>query len=52
MIQEIINYTEHLKENSPQVFEDGLEPSIGLHILVELNEDGNAINFPGEKGKD
>ena len=50
MIQEIINYTKYLKENSPKVFEDGLEPSKGLHIFVELDEEGNAINFPGEKG--
>jgi CRISPR-associated protein Csh1 len=34
------------------VFEDGLEPSKGLHIFVELDEEGNAINFPGEKGVD
>jgi len=52
MIQEIVNYMKHLKENSPQIFEQGLEPSNGLHIFVELDENGNAINFPGEKGKD
>ena len=52
MIQEIINYTKYLKENSPMLFEEGLEPSKGLHIFVELDEEGNAINFPGEKGKD
>jgi CRISPR-associated protein Csh1 len=52
MIQEIINYTKHLKENSPKVFEEGLEPSKGLHIFVELDEEGNAINFPGERGVD
>ncbi|HED36839.1 MAG TPA: hypothetical protein ENI76_01125, partial [Ignavibacteria bacterium] len=52
MIREIINYTKYLKENSPKVFEEGLEPSKGLHIFVELDEEGNAINFPGEKGKD
>jgi len=52
MIQEIVNYTKHLKENSPHIFEQGLEPTKGLHIFVELDEDGNAINFPGEKGVD
>jgi CRISPR-associated protein Csh1 len=52
MIQEIINYTKYLKEESPQIFEEGLEPSKGLHIFVELDEEGNAINFPGEKGVD
>lgn len=52
MIREIINYTKHLKENSPMIFENGLEPSKGLHIMVELDDEGNAINFPGEKGVD
>ena len=52
MIQEIINYTKYLKEKSPMIFEEGLEPSKGLHIFVELDEEGNAINFPGEKGTD
>ncbi len=52
MIQEIINYTKHVKENSPKVFEDGLKPSNGLHIFIELDEGGNAINFPGEKSID
>nr|WP_320120633.1 hypothetical protein [uncultured Marinifilum sp.] len=51
MIQEIINYTKHLKENSPLVFQRNLEPSKGLHIFIELDDDGNLINFPGEKGK-
>lgn len=52
MIQEIVNYTKHLKEESPKIFEDGLEPSKGLHIFVELNGNGKAINFPGVKGVD
>ena len=52
MIQEIINYMKHLREHSPKIFEEGLEPSKGLHILIEIDDDGNAINFPGEKGKD
>lgn len=50
MLQEIINYTRHLKENSPQIFEQNIEPSKGLHIFIELDEEGNTINFPGEKG--
>jgi len=51
MIQEIINYTKYLKKKSPKIFEEGLEPSKGLHIFVKLDEDGNAINFPGKKGE-
>ena len=41
----------HLKENSPQLFKQNLEPSKGLHIFVELDENGNAVNFPGKKGE-
>jgi CRISPR-associated protein Csh1 len=52
MIQEIINYTKYLKENSPMVFEEGLEPSKGLHIFIELDAKGDATNFPGKKGVD
>jgi hypothetical protein len=50
MIQEIVNYIKHLKKDSPQVLEMGLKPSKGLHIFVELDENGNAVNFPGQKG--
>lgn len=52
MIREIINYTKYLKEYSPNIFKEGLEPSLGLHIFLELDEEGNPINFPGEKGVD
>ncbi len=52
MIREIINYTKYLKESTPKIFEDGLEPSKGLHIFVELDDEGNAVNFPGTKGVD
>ena len=50
MIQEIINYTRHLKENMPLIFEQNLEPTKGLHIFIEFDKQGNVINFPGEKG--
>ena len=52
MIQEIINYMKYLRNSSPKIFEEVLEPSKGLHILVELDENGNARNFPGERGID
>ena len=51
MIREIINYTKHLKENSPMVFQQNLEPSKGLHLFIELDDEGNLINFPGERSK-
>ncbi len=51
MIQEIVNYIKHLKKHSPIIFEEGLKLSKGLHILVELDENGNPVNFPGKKGE-
>lgn len=50
MIQEIINYTLHLKKNVPLVFEQNIEPSKGLHIFIEFDEEGAVKNFPGERG--
>ena len=52
MIQEIINFTKHLKKNSPWIFEHKLEPSKGIHLFIETDEKGNHINWPPEKGKD
>lgn len=52
MIREIINFTEHLKENSSWIFEHKLEPSKGIHLFIETDEEGNHINWPPEKGKD
>lgn len=52
MIQEIINYTKHLKEGSKSIFEHKLKPSNGIHLFIELDEEGNHINWPPEKGKD
>lgn len=50
MIQELINYTQHLKDNMPLIFEKNLIPTKGLHIFIEFDDDGNVINFPGKKG--
>jgi CRISPR-associated protein Csh1 len=52
MIQEIVNYTKHLKESSPWIFEHKLEPSAGVHIFIELDDEGKHINWPPEQGKD
>lgn len=51
MIQEIANYIKHLKENSPGIF-NNIEPSKGIHVFVELDENGSVVNFPGERGTD
>jgi hypothetical protein len=37
MIQEIINYTKHLKENSSWVFEQNLKSTKGLHIFIDFD---------------
>ncbi len=52
MIQEIINYTKHLKENSSWIFEHKLKPSKGKHLFIELDKEGNHINWPPKKGTD
>ena len=50
MIREIINFTEQLIEDIPDIMQWNLQPSIGLHIIVEIDNSGQLINFPGEKG--
>lgn len=50
MIREIVNYVKYLKEKTPQIFEQGLKPTKGIHIFVELDNDGQFLNFPGSKG--
>ncbi|NER05773.1 MAG: hypothetical protein F6K17_25865 [Okeania sp. SIO3C4] len=52
MIQELINYTKHLREDVPKIFERNVEPSKGLHIFLELDETGKLKNWPPERGKD
>jgi len=51
MIREIINYMIHLEENSPLIFIEGFKPSRGLHILVELDDNGDPLDFPGTEGR-
>jgi CRISPR-associated protein Csh1 len=52
MLREIINYVYHLKESSPEILEQGIKPSEGLHIFIELDSNGNCSNFLSERGKD
>ncbi len=44
MIQEIINFTTELEKDYPEVFDLNKKPSPGLHLWVELDEEGNWKN--------
>lgn len=52
MIREIINFVKGLEEDYPEVFELNKKPSLGLHLWVELGEDGNWKNKPPVEGED
>ncbi len=52
MIREIINFVKDLEEDYPEVFELNKKPSPGLHLWVELDEEGNWKNNPPIEGTD
>lgn len=52
MIREIINFVKDLEEDYPEVFDLNKKPSPGLHLWVELDEEGNWKNNPPKEGKD
>jgi CRISPR-associated protein Csh1 len=52
MIREIINFVKDLEQDYPEVFELNKKPSPGLHLWVELDEEGNWKNNPPTEGKD
>jgi len=52
MIREIINFVKDLEQDYPKVFDLNKKPSPGLHLWVELDEEGNWKNNPPEEGKD
>ncbi len=52
MIREIINFVKDLEKDYPEVFDLNKKPSPGLHLWVELDEEGNWKNNPLEEGKD
>jgi hypothetical protein len=52
MIREIINFVNDLERDYPEVFDLNKTPSPGLHLWVELDEEGNWKNNPPEEGKD
>lgn len=52
MIREIINFVTDLEQDYPEVFDLNKMPSRGLHLWVELDENGNWKNNPPVEGKD
>ena len=52
MIREIINFVKDLEQDYPEVFDLNKKPSPGLHLWVELDENGNWKNNHPEEGKD
>lgn len=52
MIREIINFTENLIADIPEITQWKLQPSIGLHVFVDIDENGQWINQNLEQGKD
>ena len=52
MIREIINFVTDLEQDYPEVFNLNKKPSPGLHLWVELDEEGNWKNNPPVEGVD
>lgn len=52
MIREIINFVNDLELDYPEVFDLNKTPPLGIHLWVELDEDGNWNNNPAIQGKD
>lgn len=44
MIREIINFTENLIADIPDIMQWNIEPSQGIHIIIELDNEGHWIN--------
>ncbi len=44
MIREIINFTEKLIADIPDITQWKIQPSNGVHIIIELDDNGNWIN--------
>ncbi|MCB9001303.1 MAG: hypothetical protein H6537_04925 [Bacteroidales bacterium] len=52
MIQEIINFTNNLIEDIPDIMEWKVQPSKGLHVFIDIDENGQWVNQNLQKGKD
>lgn len=52
MIREIINFTENLIEDIPDIMERNIQPSSGLHVFIDIDDTGKWINQDLVKGND
>ncbi|MDO9153747.1 MAG: hypothetical protein Q7U47_08595 [Paludibacter sp.] len=52
MIREIINFTENLIADIPDIMQWKVQPSKGLHVFIEIDENGQWTNKNLEKGID
>ena len=52
MIREIINFTENLLEDIPDIMQWKVQPNKGLHVFVDIDENGQWINQNLRKGVD
>ena len=52
MIRELMNFVNDLEQDYPEVFDLNKTPSPGLHLWVELDEEGNWKNNPPIEGED
>lgn len=52
MIREIINFTKDLLADYPEIEQIKKRPDPGLHVFIDIDEDGKWTNQPLVKGKD
>lgn len=52
MIRELINFTNDLIEDIPDIMEWKVQPSKGLHVFIDIDENGQWVNQNLQKGKD
>ena len=52
MIREIINFTNDLIEDIPDIMEWKVQPSKGLHVFIDIDDKGQWVNQNLQKGKD
>ncbi|WP_418892655.1 hypothetical protein [Limibacterium fermenti] len=46
MIRELVNFMNEISQSNPQIFSINREPSEGLHLFIELDEEGKWKNKP------
>lgn len=52
MLQEIIRFTEDIIVDLPDILQWNLQPSKGLHVFIDIDENGQWVNQNLQEGKD